>query len=211
MTKARQRERKKRLQRASAAERISAAANERETDEATVKIVDGLFLALAKKAAAEISISIEDAIEGSWSLFEAGFLRLVAGDDDRVGIEPCRENRAEQYAPQRLRPGDREARRVLAADRCDRGHGWGVRDDGQEHPAAGSVARVDHGRCAPSAWSEEPDEPRLCAERRVEGMDRDAAPMDRGQIRASHADRYRQTDAPSRREVISRQQKGTWR
>jgi hypothetical protein len=98
MTKARQRERKKRLQRASAAEIISAAANERETDEAMVKIVDGLFRGMAERAAAENNISIEDAIEGSWILFEAGFLRLVARDDGRVGMEPCRENRAEQLA-----------------------------------------------------------------------------------------------------------------
>jgi hypothetical protein len=72
MTKARQCERKKRLQMAAAAERISAAADERVTDEALVKIVDALFHTLAEKAAAENDISIEDAVEGSWSLFEAG-------------------------------------------------------------------------------------------------------------------------------------------
>jgi hypothetical protein len=98
MTKARQRERKRRMQRAAASQRISAAADERETDEAMVKIVDVVFRGMAEKAAAENDISIEDAIEGSWTLFEAGFLRLVAGDDDRVGVEPCRKTRAEQRA-----------------------------------------------------------------------------------------------------------------
>jgi hypothetical protein len=96
MTKARQRERKKRLQKAAAAERVSAAKDDRATDEAMVKIIDALFRNLAEKPAAETDVSIEDAIDGSWSLFEAGLLRLVARDDGHVGVEPCRENRAEQ-------------------------------------------------------------------------------------------------------------------
>jgi hypothetical protein len=115
MTKARQRERKKLMQRAAATQRISAAAEEQETDEAMVKIVDVVFRRMAEKAAAENNISIEDAIEGSWALFEAGILRLVARDDDRVGIEPCRENRVEQRAQaKKNRPLVELRRRVLA-------------------------------------------------------------------------------------------------
>jgi hypothetical protein len=115
MTKARQRERKKRMQRAAATQRISAAADEQETDEAMVKIIDVVFRGMAEKAAGENNISIEDAIEGSWALFEAGFLRLVARDDDRVRIEPCRENRIEQRAQaKKNRPLVELRRRVLA-------------------------------------------------------------------------------------------------
>jgi hypothetical protein len=115
MTKARQRERKKQLQRVAAAQRMSAAAEEREMDEATVKIIDVVFRDVAEKAAAKNNISIEDAIEGSWALFEAGFLRLVARDDDRVGMEPCRENRVEQRAQaKKNRPLVELRRRVLA-------------------------------------------------------------------------------------------------
>jgi hypothetical protein len=81
-----------------------------------VKIVDVLFRGMAEKAAAENDISIEDAIEGSWTLFEAGFLRLVAGDDDRVGIKPCREARAEQRAQARRNSPLVELRRRLLAE-----------------------------------------------------------------------------------------------
>jgi hypothetical protein len=116
MTKARQRERKKRLQRTAAADRISAAADERVANEALVKNVDTLFHTLAEKAAAENDISIEDAVEGSWSLFEAGFLRIVARDDERVGIEPCRENRAEQRMQATKNKPVVELRRRLLAE-----------------------------------------------------------------------------------------------
>jgi hypothetical protein len=77
MTKARQRERKRRMQRAAASQRISAAADERETDEAMVKIVDVVFRGMAEKAAAENDISIEDAIEGSWTLFDRTAVKVA--------------------------------------------------------------------------------------------------------------------------------------
>jgi RecB family exonuclease len=117
MTKARQRERKRRMQRAAVAERTLAAADDREADEAMVKIIDVLFRGMAEKAAAENDISVEDAIKGSWTLFEGGFLRLVAGDDDRV--EPCRENRVEQRAQAKKNKPLVEIKRRLLAEKAD--------------------------------------------------------------------------------------------
>jgi hypothetical protein len=79
-----------------------------------IKILDVLFRELAEKAAARDNISIEDALDGSWTLFEAGFLRLVTDDDEHVGIEPC-DNRAEQRAQaRRNRPLVELRRRLLA-------------------------------------------------------------------------------------------------
>jgi hypothetical protein len=116
VTKTRQRERRKRRQaEMQAGADVSTVKDERATNEAIVKIVDVLFRDMAEKAAAENDISIEDAIEGSWTLFEAGFLQLFAGDNDRVGIEPCREARAEQRAQaKRNRPLVELRRRLLA-------------------------------------------------------------------------------------------------
>jgi hypothetical protein len=120
VTKARQRERKKRRQadqqagpeRASPREPVE---NERATNEAMIKILDVLFRDLAEKAAARDNISIEDALDGSWTLFEAGFLRLVTDDDEHVGIEPC-DNRAEQRAQARRNKPLVELRRRLLAE-----------------------------------------------------------------------------------------------
>jgi hypothetical protein len=61
--------------------------------EDTVRIVDALFLIMAKQSG---GLSIEDRVNGSWDLFEQGCLRLVTDDDGRVGVEPCDENRAER-------------------------------------------------------------------------------------------------------------------
>jgi hypothetical protein len=118
MTKARQRERKKRLQRASIAKAISAAQDDRATDEAMVKIIDALFRGLAEKAAAETDLSIEDAIDGSWSLSERGLLRLVARDDGQIGMEPCRENRAEQNLQARKNRPLVELKRQMLAEKA---------------------------------------------------------------------------------------------
>jgi hypothetical protein len=145
MTKARQRERKKLMQRAAATQRISAAAEERKMDEATVKIVDVLFRGMAEKAAAENDISIEGAIEGSWTLFEAGFLRLFAGDDDSVRIEPCREARAEQRAQaKRNRPLVELRRRLLAETEAPSAEPLQVADLGARWENTSLLARKGH-------------------------------------------------------------------
>jgi len=60
-----------------------------------VRIVDALFLDMAERSTN--GFSAEDMIDGSWALFEHGFIRLV-GDDGRVGIEACGRNRAERLA-----------------------------------------------------------------------------------------------------------------
>jgi hypothetical protein len=64
-------------------------------DEDMVRIVDALFLDMAERSNSRFSA--EDMIDGSWGLFERGFIRLV-GDDGRMGIEACGRNRAERLA-----------------------------------------------------------------------------------------------------------------
>jgi hypothetical protein len=54
-----------------------------------VLIVDALLHRVAEQTAAIKNISIEDALEETWELFERGFLRLVGGDGDcPLGFEP---------------------------------------------------------------------------------------------------------------------------
>jgi hypothetical protein len=90
MTKARQRERQRRR-----AVRRGSDTGAGILSSDAVRIVDALFGLLAEKAAAQSGISIEEAIEESWSLLERGCLRLVARDDGHLGVELC-ESRAEQ-------------------------------------------------------------------------------------------------------------------
>jgi hypothetical protein len=120
VTKARQRERKKRRQadQQAGAERASPrepVENEQAMDKALVKMVDALFRPVAERAAARDNISIEDAVDASWTLFEAGFLRLITNDDEHIGIEPC-DNRAEQRAQSRRNKPLVELRRQLLAE-----------------------------------------------------------------------------------------------
>jgi hypothetical protein len=120
VTKARQRERKKRRQadQQAGAERASPrepVENEQAMDKALVKMVDALFRPVAERAAARDNISIEDAVDASWTLFEAGFLRLVTDDDEHIGVEPC-DNRAEQRAQARKNKPLVELRRQLLAE-----------------------------------------------------------------------------------------------
>jgi hypothetical protein len=110
MTKQRQRERKKRLRMASGAK---VSAREERLDENVVKEVDALFRHLAEQSAAESDASIEDALDGTWALFEAGFTRLVAHDDE-VGIEPCRDRAEQRAQTKRNRPLVELRRRLLA-------------------------------------------------------------------------------------------------
>jgi hypothetical protein len=63
-------------------------------DENVVRIVDALFLDMAERS--DSGFSAEDMIDGSWALFEGGFIRLVSDDDGRVGIVACGRNRAER-------------------------------------------------------------------------------------------------------------------
>ena len=64
-------------------------------DEDVVRIVDALFLDMAERSNSRFSA--EDMIDGSWALFEGGFIRLV-DDGTHMGIEPCGRNRAERLA-----------------------------------------------------------------------------------------------------------------
>ena len=58
-----------------------------------VRIVDALFQEMAERN--NRGLSAEDMIDGSWALFEGGFIRLV-DDGTHMGIEPCGRNRAER-------------------------------------------------------------------------------------------------------------------
>jgi hypothetical protein len=73
MTKARQRERKNRQRQAKL---------QRDHSD-VVRILDAAFHALAKDKASQTGLSIEEVVDGSWNLFEHGFLRLASD-----GVEP---------------------------------------------------------------------------------------------------------------------------
>ena len=99
MTKARQRDRKRRHQQAEL-QGVSSAVTITGADASwpdAVRIVDALFRIYAEQAAAQDGISIEDALEVAWSLFERGCMRVVSRDAEHVGVEMC-ESRAEQRA-----------------------------------------------------------------------------------------------------------------
>jgi hypothetical protein len=53
-----------------------------------VEIVDAVFSITAEETAVRENISLKDAREGMWALFEAGFIRLV-NHSDGTGVEPC--------------------------------------------------------------------------------------------------------------------------
>jgi hypothetical protein len=53
-----------------------------------LETVDAVFSITAEETADRENISLEDAREGMWALFEAGFIRLVSHSDS-MGIEPC--------------------------------------------------------------------------------------------------------------------------
>jgi hypothetical protein len=55
-----------------------------------VLIVDALFRSIAEKAAESEGVPAEVAIEGAWTLFGGGFLRLVVGDDEHPLRKPRR-------------------------------------------------------------------------------------------------------------------------
>ncbi len=75
----------------------------------TARIVDAAFHLLAER---QSDVSVEEAVEGAWSLFERGFLRLV-GNDERVGVEFV-ENRAARRAQASLN------RKVVIGHRINR-------------------------------------------------------------------------------------------
>ena len=62
-----------------------------------VRIVDALFHEMAERNNGGRGLSAENVIDGSWLLFERGYLRLV-DDGEHMGIEPCDGNRAERRA-----------------------------------------------------------------------------------------------------------------
>ena len=61
--------------------------------------VDAVFSITAEETADRENISLEDAREGMWALFEAEFIRLVSHSDS-MDIEPCL-SRNERRAPRR--------------------------------------------------------------------------------------------------------------
>jgi hypothetical protein len=78
MTKARQRDHKRRHQQA-VLDRIDHGL--------MVRIIDALFRELAEKMALQ-NVSIEEAVEASWRLFEHGLLRLVS-EGESWGVGAC--------------------------------------------------------------------------------------------------------------------------
>jgi hypothetical protein len=54
----------------------------------TLDIVDAVLGIEAKETADRENIPLEEATEGMWALFEAGYIRLVSHSDG-MGVEPC--------------------------------------------------------------------------------------------------------------------------
>jgi hypothetical protein len=63
-------------------------------------LIDELFRAAAKEISGKENVSIEEALEGAWLLFELGLLRLARDDNTErpLGVEVCGANRAERQA-----------------------------------------------------------------------------------------------------------------
>jgi hypothetical protein len=87
--------------------------------------VDALFRIIAEETAARESISLEDAQEGMWALFESGLIRPVS-DSDGMGIEPCLSRNERRAAARK--------NKLLADYR--RRIGEGLLDRGEKHPAS---------------------------------------------------------------------------
>ena len=51
--------------------------------------IDALFYHLAVGIGVRADMSLADAHEEAWVLFENGYFRLRCGDDDSVGVVPC--------------------------------------------------------------------------------------------------------------------------
>ena len=68
-----------------------------------LEAVDAVFRFPAEETVVRENIPLEDAQEGMWALFEAGFIRLV-GHGDGMGIEPCLGRTERRTAAKQNRP-----------------------------------------------------------------------------------------------------------
>ena len=111
-----------------------------------VEIVDALFRILAEEAAGREGVTFEEAHEGTWALFEHGFVRLV-GDRDNLGIEPCisRNERRAAAKPNRVLASYRRRRAGDAPDEPGEPPAWiwlaQVEDNAQIATKTGRIAR----------------------------------------------------------------------
>jgi hypothetical protein len=88
-----------------------------------LEIVDVVFGITAEETADRENISLEDAQEGMWALFEAGFIRLVSHSDS-MSIELCLSRNERRAAAKK--------NKLLANYR--RCIGEGALDRGEKHP-----------------------------------------------------------------------------
>ena len=111
-----------------------------------VEIVDALFRILAEEAAGREGVTFEEAHEGTWALFEHGFVRLV-GDRDNLGIGPCisRNERRAAAKPNRVLASYRRRRAGDAPDEPGEPPAWiwlaQVEDNAQIATKTGRIAR----------------------------------------------------------------------
>ena len=89
-----------------------------------LETVDAVFSITAEETADRENISLEDAQEGMWALFEAGFIRLVSHSDS-MGIELCLSRNERRAAAKKNKLLANYRRRI----------GEGALDRGGTHPA----------------------------------------------------------------------------
>ena len=77
--------------------------------------VDALFYRLAVGIISRADMSLADAHEEAWVLFEQGGFRLRCGDDDSVGVVPCHSDEDRSAAIEQNKPLADYRRHVIEA------------------------------------------------------------------------------------------------
>ena len=77
--------------------------------------VEALFYRLAVGIAGRADMSLADAHEETWELFEQGAFRLRCGDDDSVGVVPCHSDEDRSAAIEQNKPLADYRRHVIEA------------------------------------------------------------------------------------------------
>jgi hypothetical protein len=75
--------------------------------------VDALFYRLSKGIVTRTGLSLVDAHEEAWELFEQGHFRMVGTDDGRASVVPCHNDNERRTAVEQNKPLADYRRRVI--------------------------------------------------------------------------------------------------